>query len=162
MNAERSNGRRPNGAARSSAREQLSDALEVLRRAGYYAYLGPDDQNRWTVSSDTDDGHIDVRFTGAGYVIEAWDTSPGLFWDEEDERRFAAKERLARIQVPAIARGMLEPDQEVWWDETDHGVGARVSDHLGLNEVDRLPSVAQRMLDELNDLLARVERRLLD
>jgi hypothetical protein len=156
------NGRQPSAPDATSARDRLSAAEAVLSSSGEYAYLGLDDQNRWTVSSDTEGGHIDVRLSGPGYLIEVWDTSPGLFWDEEDERRFAARERLARARVPAIARGLVDPDQEVWWDDDDHGVGARVRRYIGHDQIQRLPSIAARMIDELTELLTQMERRLLD
>jgi hypothetical protein len=122
-----------------SARQQLEDVATVMNQAGFYAYVHIDEQNRWSVSVDTEDGHADVRLGGGIFVIEAWDTSPGLFWDEEDLRRFHAKERRARIVMPAIARGILEPDQEIWWDEQDHGVGARVRDQVPFDEISAVP-----------------------
>ena len=157
---------KPNGRGKpeseTPARTQLERAADVLGSAGYYAYLHLDEQNRWSVSIDTDDGHADVRLGGGVYVIDVWDTSPGLFWDEDDERRFYARERRARILVPTIARSVAEPGQEVWWDDQDHGVGARVQEFLDFDESSALPRQILQQFDELNRLLAEIERRLLD
>lgn len=145
-----------------TSRAVLQRVVDTMSRAGFYAYLHIDDQNRWTVSADTDEGHVDVRLGGGVYVLEAWDTSPGLFWDEEDQRRFHARERRARMVVPAIARGLVEPDQEVWWDEVDHGVGALVREYVPFEELEHLPGRAMTQFDALNRLLTEIERRLMD
>lgn len=146
----------------TSPRAVLQRVVDTLSRAGFYAYLHIDEQNQWTVSADTEDGHVDVRLGGGVYVLETWDTSPGLFWDEEDQRRFHARERRARMVIPAIARGLTDPDQEIWWDEVDHGVGARIREHVPFEELEQLPGWATVQFDELNRLLAEVERRLIE
>lgn len=157
-----------------SARESFDDTLssrqraaleaiaESLRRDGWYAYLTLDQENRWIVACDAEEGHIDVRIGADGFDIDAWATSPGLFWDEEDERKRDAKERLARVSLPAIARGYLYPNQEIWWDESDHGVGARVHHQLPFSTQERLRQFALTYLAELNDLIALVETKLVE
>jgi hypothetical protein len=146
----------------TSPKLMLERVVDVLTGAGFYAYPHIDEENRWAVSADTDEGHIDVRIGGGVYVLDAWDTSPGLFWEEENERRFHALERRARIVMPAIARGLVDDDQEIWWDEHSHGVGARVVTYLPFEQIEQIPVVARRLQGRVNDLLAEVERRLLD
>lgn len=133
---------------------------ELLRSDGFYAYLTLDDENRWVVACDTDEGRIDVRIDPEGYDLNVWDTSPGLFLEEEDERRRAALERLARVSLPALARGYLQPGQEVWWDEPFHGVGVRLRSRLPFSARDQLGSLARHRLADLNQLIAFVERKL--
>lgn len=146
----------------TSPKLMLERVVEVLSGAGYYAYPHIDEQNRWTVSVDDEEGHIDVRLGGGVYLLDAWDTSPGLFWEEENERRFHALERRARIIMPAIARGLIDDDQEIWWDEHEHGVGARLTLHIPFERIEHIPAHARQLLDQLNELLSEVERRLLD
>lgn len=145
---------------------RLRHALEAveaaLRAAGFYAYITLDSENRWSVACDTDEGHVDVRLGADGYDLDVWDTSPGMFLDDEDERRRAARERLARVSLPALARGYLEPNQEVWWDETDRGVGARLRFQLPFALGDRIGDVAKQRLAELNALIALVETKLVE
>jgi hypothetical protein len=150
------------GPVQSSPRLMLERVVETLSAEGFYAYPHIDEQNRWTVSIDTDEGHVDVRLGGGVYVLEAWDTSPGLYWEEENERRFHALERRARIVLPAIARGIVSDDQEVWWDEYEHGVGARISTRVPFEHIRAIPQHSRKLLLSLNDLLSEVERRLLD
>jgi hypothetical protein len=146
----------------TSPKLMLERVVNVLTDAGFYAYPHIDEQNRWTVSIDTDEGHVDVRLGGGVYVLEAWDTSPGLFWDEENERRFHALERRARIIMPAIARGLVDDDQEIWWDEHEHGVGARVSTLIPFEDILSIARHSLGLLNQMNELLGEVERRLLD
>ncbi len=155
------NGSNPTG-GQSSPKLMLERVVDVLSAAEYYAYPHIDEQNRWTVSIDTEDGHLDVRLGGGVYILEAWDTSPGLFWEEENERRFHALERRARIVLPAIARGLVGDDEEVWWDEQEHGVGARVSTYVPFEQITQIPYFGRRLLETLNQLLSEAERRLLD
>lgn len=146
----------------SSPKLMLERVVGTLTEAGYYAYPHIDEQNRWTVSIDTEEGHVDVRLGGGVYIVEAWDTSPGLFWEEENERRFHALERRARIVLPAIARGLAGDDEAIWWDEQEHGVGARVVTRVPFEQIHRIPLIAQHQLEMLNQLLSEVERRLVD
>lgn len=141
-------------------RAALEPVAEALRVAGFYAYIALDAENRWAVACDTDEGRIDVRVGNDGYELDVWDTSPGLFLEEEDERRRGAQERLARVSLPALARGYLLPNQEVWWDEADHGVGLRLRGTLPFNARDQIPEIARRSLAELNELIAFIEQKL--
>ncbi|HVX30742.1 MAG TPA: hypothetical protein VHA53_09705, partial [Nitrolancea sp.] len=140
----------------------LQPVLEELTRAGLYAYLTVDDASRWTVASDTEFGRIDVRVGADGYELEVWDTSPGLFWEEEEDHRREAFERLARVSLPKIARGLLDEGQEAWWDEFDHGVGVRIRAELPFARREQIAAIARYQLERLNDVLALLERRLVE
>jgi hypothetical protein len=140
----------------------LRPIVDLLRREGYYAYLTLGSDNEWLVACDTDLGRVDIRIGSDGLLVEVWDTSPGLFWDDEDERRRAARERLARITLPAVARGLLDPDEEAWWDETDHGVGLRLRLQVPFGAQHLLAQVIEEMLARLNDDIGRLEKRLVE
>lgn len=140
----------------------LRPIVELLRREGYYAYLTPGSDNEWLVACDTDRGRVDVRIGSDGLLVEVWDTSPGLFWDDEDERRRTARERLARLTLPAVARGLLDPDEEAWWDEVDHGVGLRLRLQVPFGAQHLLAQVIEEMLARLNDDIAHLEKRLVE
>jgi hypothetical protein len=155
-------GRRDDIVRRLSDREALQSVLEELTAAGLYAYITVDDMSRWTVASDTEFGRIDVRVGADGYELDVWDTSPGLFWEEEEDHRREAFERLARVSLPAIARGMLDAGQEAWWDETDHGIGVRVHCELPFARREQIAAIAERQLEILNDTIALLERRLVE
>lgn len=143
-------------------REALRPVVELLRRGGFHAYLTLGSENEWSVACDTDQGRVDVRIGADGLQVDVWDTSPGLFWDEQDERRRMVRERLARISLPAVARGLLEPGAEAWWDEHDHGVGLRLRVQVPFSAQHLLVSILEEMLARLNADLAQLERRLLD
>ncbi len=147
---------------RSSDREELRPVLEALSSLGLYAYMTVDEQSRWTVACDTDLGRVDVRVGMDGLDLDVWDTSPGLFWEEEDERRREGLERLARVSLPAVARGLLDSTQEAWWDDTDHGIGVRVHQELPFALRDQVPAFARDQLRILNDAIALIERRLVE
>ncbi len=147
---------------RAADREELRPVMEALKALGLYAYLTVDEESRWTVACDTDLGRIDVRVGADGLDLDVWDTSPGLFWEEEDDRRREALERLARVSLPAVARGLLDTTEEAWWDETDHGVGVRVHQELPFSVRDQIGAYARRQLEILNDAIALIERRLVE
>lgn len=159
---EHSEGRRDEIVQRLSDREALQPVLAELTSAGLYAYITVDDMSRWTVASDTEFGRIDVRVGADGLELEVWDTSPGLFWEEEEDHRREAFERLARVSLPAVARGMLDAGQEAWWDEADHGVGVRIRCELPFARREQITAIAQRQLEILNDTIALLERRLVE
>ncbi|HET9014720.1 MAG TPA: hypothetical protein VFN57_03950 [Thermomicrobiaceae bacterium] len=145
------------------ARDQqtaLTPVAEVLRAAGFYAYVTLDAESRWSVACDTDEGHVDVRIGADGLDLDVWDTSPGLFAEEEDERHRAAQERLARVSLTAVSRGVLEPGQEAWWDEPEQGIGVRLRYHLPFTLQPDIGTIAKRCLAELNEVIALVEQRL--
>jgi hypothetical protein len=155
-------GRRDEIVQRLLDREALQPVLQELSATGLYAYITVDEMSRWTVASDTEYGRIDVRVGADGYELDVWDTSPGLFWEEEEDHRREAFERLARVSLPAIARGLLDAGQEAWWDDADHGIGVRVHCELPFARREQIASLAQQQLEILNDTIALLERRLVE
>lgn len=147
---------------RSGDRAVLRPIIAELAALGFYAYLTVDEASRWTVASDTEFGRIDVRVGSDGIDLEVWDTSPGLFWEEDEDHRREALERLARVSLPAVARGILAPSQHAWWDEGDHGVGVRIHYELPFALREQIGAIAVRQLDELNDTIAQLEQRLVE
>ena len=49
------------GHIQTSPKLMLERVVDTLSAAGHYAYPHIDEQNRWTVSVDTDEGHVDVQ-----------------------------------------------------------------------------------------------------
>ncbi|GBD19119.1 hypothetical protein HRbin27_01622 [bacterium HR27] len=148
----------------------LEPVVEILRAAGYWAYSLYGDDGRWLVACDTEAGRVDVRLGSDGYLVEVWDVSPGLFYDEEDNRRRLVRERLARLTLirlsETIRRAPMEPGEEflsdLWWDDNEHGVGARLRLEIPFSASGQLPTLVAMLLEQLNALIARVEERLLD
>ena len=151
---------RADAAAAHDARQVLAPAQRALTAAGFYAYITLDDQNRWSIASDSEFGHVDVRLGPDGYTVELWNSSPGLFADEENEFRQRVLERVARITLPRIAQGLLEPHQMASWDEVEHGVVVRIAYDLPFSRVDELGEFARARLPELDELLSYVERQV--
>ncbi|MCX2727539.1 hypothetical protein OO015_08530 [Thermomicrobium sp. 4228-Ro] len=155
---------------RYESRTALEPIVHILRAAGYWAYSLYGEDGRWLVACDTEAGRVDVRVGRDGYLVEVWDVSPGLFYNEEDERRRVVHERLARLTLARLAetirRAPLEPGEELladlWWDDNEHGVGARLSLEIPFSASGQLPSLVEILLEQLNALIARVEERLLD
>jgi hypothetical protein len=135
------------------AREALAPVRDSLERAGFYAYGTVDAENRWVISADDEEGHVDVRVGQDGYEVDLWSTSPGLFEDEENDFRRRAMERLARIHLPAIQQGFLAPHQATWWDETDRGPAARIRYELPFTRAEHAGVFVREQLPELEKLL---------
>ncbi|MER3437355.1 MAG: hypothetical protein C4346_07060 [Chloroflexota bacterium] len=142
------------------ARRALEPVQRSLVEAGFYAYGTFDDQHRWTIAVDDEAGRIDVRVGADRYEIELWASSPGLYADEENEWRRRALERLARMTIPAIARGYLAPHQRVEWDEVDHGVAVRLIYDVPFTQAADIGRFVRERLPELDALLAFVEERV--
>jgi hypothetical protein len=138
----------------------LEPVKESLEKAGFYAYGTFDDQQRWSIAADDELGHVDVRVGSDGFILEMWASSPGLFVEEENEWRRRAHERLARITIPNIARGMLAPHQTAWWDETEHGVSVRATYELPFTRAPQVGAFAREHLPELEDVLTLVESQI--
>lgn len=139
------------------ARRALSPIQQSLTDAGFYAYGTFDDQHRWTIAVDDEAGRIDVRVGPDGFIVELWATSPGLFADEENEWRRRAQERLARMVIPNISQGQLQPHQSASWDAVDHGVAVRLSYELPFTQAETIGSFVRGHLPELDELLSFVE-----
>jgi hypothetical protein len=138
----------------------LEPAKESLERAGFYAYGTFDDQRRWTIAVDDELGRVDVRIGDDGFAIEMWATSPGLFIEEENDWRRRAHERLARMTIPNIARGMLEQHQSASWDEIEQGVCVRVNYDLPFTRAAQIGAFVREHLPELEELLTKVESQI--
>jgi hypothetical protein len=143
-----------------TARKALVPVEHSLRNAGFYAYGTFDDQHRWTIASDDEEGRIDVRLGHDGFEIELWATSPGLYADVENEWRRRAMERLARMTLPRISQGMLEPYQTAEWDEVDQGVGVRITFEVPFTRADDIGAIVRSRLPELEQLLTFVESQV--
>jgi hypothetical protein len=143
-----------------TARKALLPVEQSLRDAGFYAYGTFDDQHRWTVAADDEAGRIDVRVGRDGYEVVLWTSSPGLYADIDNEWRRRAMERLARIQLPRVAQGMLEPHQSAEWDDVDHGVAVRIRFELPFTRVEEIGAIARARLPELESLLTFVESQV--
>jgi len=138
----------------------LEPITGIFTEAGFYAYRTLDEESRWAVAVDIEEGHIDVRVGQDGYDLDVWATSPGLFIDEEDPRRRHALERLARISIPGIRRGFLEENQTLEWSERELGLSLRASFGVPFSAATRLPALAIEQLSELNRHLRFIERRI--
>lgn len=151
-----------NGDSGSLARDRatLEEARRSLEAEGFYAYGTVDDQNRWTIAVDDEAGRVDVRVGEDGLEVTFWASSPGLFADEENEWRRRARERLARITLPNIARGFLEPHQRASWDEVDHGIAVTMTYELPFTRAGDVGRFARERLPALDELLAVIERQL--
>jgi len=142
------------------AKLALAPAQTALSAAGFYAYATVDEQNRWTIASDSEHGHVDVRVGADGFTVELWNSSPGLFADEENEFRRRVLERVARMTLPRIVQGLLEPHQSATWDEVEHGVVVRIAYDLPFTRADQIGDFVRDRLPELDDLLTFVEQRV--
>jgi hypothetical protein len=139
------------------ALEPVKTSLEL---AGFYAYGTFDEQQRWTIAVDDELGRVGVRIGPDGFVIEMWATSPGLFAEEENDWRRRAHERLARMTIPNVARGMLAEHQIAYWDEVEHGVGVRVEYELPFTRAQQIGAFVREHLPELESLLTIVESQI--
>ncbi|MCS7051890.1 MAG: hypothetical protein NZL87_09765 [Thermomicrobium sp.] len=151
-------------------REALRSVIQVLREAGLWAYPLYGQDGRWIVACDTDAGRVDVRIGADGYRVEVWDVSPGLFFDEEDERRRSVKERLVRLTLPRLAETMRSAPvtlgeellSDVWWDHEQHGIGIRLGIEIPFSSEVTLPHLIQELLHQLDLVRTRIEERLLE
>ena len=141
-------------------RYALEPITHIFKDAGFYAYRTLDEENRWSVAVDIEEGHIDVRIGDDGYELDVWASSPGLFVDEENERRRHALERLARITLPGIRRGFLEQNESIEWNDEVRGLSLRARFILPFSRDQHLPQIALDQLGELNRTLAELERKI--
>lgn len=148
------------GAPLAVARRALAPVQASLAAAGFYAYGTLDDANRWTIAADDEAGRIDVRVGRDGFEIQLWASSPGLYAEEENPFRRRALERLARITLPNIARGLLEPHQNATWDEVDQGIAVTLRYELPFTRGDTIGDFVRDRLPELEALLEFVESRV--
>ncbi|CAN5828970.1 hypothetical protein BH23CHL2_BH23CHL2_13860 [soil metagenome] len=144
----------------SNQRTALDPVVDIFRDQGYYAYGTFDDQNRWCVACDVEDGHIDIRIGDDGYELDAWATLTGMYLDEENMRRRYALERLARVSIPSIQRGMLDDTEKLHWDDVEKGIALRKTIQLPFAATDRLPEIAMGQLQDVNETLLFLARQI--
>ncbi len=140
----------------------LEPVVTIFRDTGLYAYRTLTDENDWAVAVDLEDGRVDVRIGDDGYLVEVSAISTGMFMDEEDDRRRRVLERLARISMPGIRRGMLAEHQDVDWDVEGEGIALRSQHMLPFSGAVRIPTFALNELQELNIQLRIVERQIVE
>jgi hypothetical protein len=138
----------------------LEPVKHSLERAGFYAYGTFDDQQRWTVAVDDELGHCDVRVGADVFVVEMWATSPGLFAEVENDWRRRAHERLAKMTIPNVSRGLLAPHQSANWDEVEQGVTVHATYELPFSRAPQTGAFVREHLPELEDLLTLVESQI--
>jgi hypothetical protein len=141
-------------------RAALTPLISVFRNQEIYAYGILDDENRWSVAADLEDGHIDVRIGADGYDLDVWATLTGMYADEEQERRRFALERLARISIPGLQRGFSSEGNVLDWDDAEHGIRLRQSAVVPFSAAHRLPEIALSQLANLQNALLVIERQL--
>ncbi len=138
----------------------LTPVLESLQRAGFYAYGTLDDQSRWSIAVDDELGRVDVRVGDDGFEIILWVSSPGLYADEESIWKRNSRSRLARMSIPRIAQGFLEPHQSAMWDEVEEGVAVSEHYQLPFNRAADVGQFVRMQLPKLEDVLSGIERQL--
>lgn len=141
-------------------RQTLLPVLYSLKAAGYYAYGMLDENNRWTIAADDELGRIDVRVGQDGYEVVLGMSSPGLYADEESPYKQASRSRLARIAIPRITRGFLEPHQTARWDDIDQGVAVAEHYELPFARADAIGEFVRENHPKLEDLLTLIEQQL--
>jgi hypothetical protein len=134
--------------------------VEIFREQGFYAYGTFDDQNRWCVACDLEDGHIDIRIGDDGYEMDTWATLIGMYVDEENVRRRLALERLARVSIPAIQRGLLDETELLHWDDFEKGLAIRKTIQLPFSASKALPDIAVNQLVDVNATLLFLARQI--
>lgn len=138
----------------------LKPVLASLKDAGYYAYGTLDDQNRWTIAVDDELGRVDVRVGDDGFEVVLSMSSPGMFADEDNLWRLRSRNRLARIAIPRIARGFLEPHQSAVWDEVEEGVSVSELYQLPFNRASDIGRFVRDQHPNLEDVLTLIQRQI--
>ena len=141
-------------------REALAPARESLEQAGFYAYGMVSEDHRWTIAVDDELGRADVRIGDDGLEVVLTATSPGLYADEESDWRRSSRARLARISLPNITRGFLEPNQVARWDEIEEGVAITETWQLPFTRSHDVGTFVRDNLPRLSDVLTRIESQL--
>jgi hypothetical protein len=138
----------------------LAPVLDSLKQAGYYAYGTLDDQSRWTIAVDDEVGRVDVRVGDDGFEIVLSVSSPGLYADEENVWKRRSRNRLARMTIPRIAQGYLEPHQSAAWDEIEEGVAVFEHYQLPFNRAGDVGQFVREQHPKLEEILTIFERQL--
>lgn len=138
----------------------LEPVRQALRNDGFWAYGTIDESNRWTIAVDDELGRVDVRIGQDGFEIAMESSSPGLYADEDSPWRHLSRARLARLQIPRIARGYLDSHQSAKWDETVEGVAVTETVEMPFHRAADIPAFIRKRLPEIEDLVAMIEREL--
>lgn len=138
----------------------LEPVRQALRQAGYWAYGTIDESNRWSIAVDDELGRVDVRIGSDGFEIELRSDSPGLYAEEDSPWRRQSRARLARLQIPRIARGFLEPHQTAQWDETVEGVVVIETVEMPFQRAADIPAFVRERLPQIENLVTVIERQL--
>lgn len=138
----------------------LQPVLDSLKTAGYYAYGMLDETNRWTIAADDELGRIDVRVGEDGFEVVLQMSSPGLYADEENPYKQSSRSRLARIAIPRIARGFLEPHQTARWDDVDQGVAVTEHYELPFARGGDVGEFVRQQHPQLEQILTLIEQQL--
>ncbi len=138
----------------------LEPVISTFRERGFYAYGTYDDQNRWCIACDLEEGHVDVRIGDDGFEMDAWATLTGMYVDEENARRRIALERLARVSIPAIQRGLLDDTEQLHWDDVEKGIAIRKTIQLPFAASETLPDIALDQLEDVNQTLLFLARQI--
>ena len=141
-------------------RAALEPVARVFRDAGFYAYGTLDDENRWCIACDVEEGHLDIRIGLDGYEMDAWAALTGMFVDEENMRRRQALERLARVSIPAIQRGFLDDTEVLSWDDVEKGIALRKTVNIPFSATERLPEIGMQQLEDVNATLLFLARQI--
>lgn len=142
------------------AQRALAPVKASLERQGFYAYGSLDDQQRWSIAVDDEVGRIDVRIGGDGFVVELWGSSPGLYSDEDNEWRRRVQQRLARMTIANVSRGMLQPHQSAMWDDVEQGVAVRITYEMPFTRAEQVGAFVREHLPELEEVIGFVESQL--
>jgi hypothetical protein len=140
--------------------QTLEPVRAALRHAGFWAYGTIDETNRWSIAVDDELGRVDVRIGSDGYEIKIHSDSPGLYAEEDSPWRRQSRSRLARLQIPRIARGFLEPHQSARWDEEVEGVVVIETVEMPFHRADDIPSFIRERLPQIEKLVTLIERQL--
>lgn len=138
----------------------LEPVRQALREAGFWAYGTIDETNRWTIAIDDELGRADVRIGRDGFEIEMRASSPGLYADEDSPWRRQSRSRLARLQIPRVARGYLAKHQHASWDETEEGIAVTEIIEIPFHRADDIPAFIRQRLPAIEDLVSLIEREL--
>jgi len=142
-------------------RRILAPVQKSMERAGFYAYTSVNQESRISIASDDETGRFDIWLEDDELVVTLWASNPGLYMDEENAWRRRSMERLARLAIPRIAKGMLEEHQEAMWDDEDHGVAVRLTYYVPVSYADSVGAFVRHRIPELAEVMTYVERQLI-
>lgn len=140
--------------------QTLEPVRKALRAYGFWAYGTIDESNQWSIAVDDELGRADVRIGRDGYEIELRAVSPGLYAEEDSPWRRQSRTRLARMQIPRIARGYLQAHQTAIWDEELEGVAVIETVEMPFHRSDDIPAFIRQRLPRIEELVTMIEREL--